>query len=141
MEAILAKAISKGTEKIAEALKLTPGKHEIDETITLHVAGIITKSPDEDYIPTIAIPHKTVLALFVEKMGAVSSNVQEMLRVAMTEALSLGEDAEEKVSEKIKNLDNAAAQVTALLGTLPKKTRSGKTVCKITVEEVVLQEA
>lgn len=139
MNHLTAKCLSKGTEKLAADLNLAPGKYSIDETITVRIQGTVTKSADETYTPTISIPHKMVLALFVEKMGAVSPNVQGMLLEAMTEALKAGEKAEGAVADRIRDIEAAEEKVTALLGKLPEATRNGKTVCKITVEEIVLQ--
>lgn len=141
MDHLTAKAISKGTEKLAADLTLAPGKYSIDTTLTLHVTGTVTRSADEEYVPTVSIPHKVALALFVEKMGAVSPNVQAMLLEAMSEALKVGEKAEGAVAERIRDLEAAEAKVTSLLDALPKAKRSGKTVCKVSVEEVVLQNA
>jgi len=141
MNTLTAKCLSKGTEKLAKELELAPGKYTVDEVVSVRISGTVTKSADEMYTPTVSLPHKMVLALFVEKMGAVSPNVQSMLLSAMQEALAAGEKAEGTVAECVKNLESAEAQVTALLGKLPEAKRAGKTVVKVTVEEIVLQTA
>ena len=138
MEKILAKAISKACEKVADGLALEVGKHEIDRTITLHVHGTVSKAKDSEFTPTVSLPHKAVLGFFLEKLGAVSVNVESLLVEAMKAALEAGEQAEEKVSSRIKDIEAAEARVVKALGELPKQPRKGAVTVRCEVEEVVV---
>ena len=134
MDPVIAKAIEKGIKVKGD---LAVGVYEIDTTVTLRVVGKITKGADEPYTPTVDIPLKAALALLLEKSGISRELSSRLLVEAMVEALKVGEKAEGEVSERCKDIDAAMARVEAIVGKLPKKTRTGKTVCKVTVEEVV----
>lgn len=141
MDKILAKAISKACEKVADGLSLAQGKHTVDQVVTLHVHGTVSKAADSMATPTVSLPHKAVLGFFLEKLGAVSVNVEALLVEAMQEALKAGEKAEAAVSARIKDIEAAEARVVAALGELPKQPRKGAVTVRCEVEEVALQTA
>ena len=134
MDAIIAKAVEKGIAKHTGDLAV--GVYEVDTVVTLRVVGTIKKGADEPYIPTADIPLKAALALVLEKSGISRELSSRLLVEAMTEALKLGEKGSEAVEAKCKDIDAAMERVNKLVGKLPEKIRSGKTICKVTVTEV-----
>lgn len=136
MEALFAKALEKGAAKLAKKFAPAVGKHEVNEVVTLHVQGTVTKHKDEEYTPTADIPLKAALALVLEKSGVTREASARLLEEAMREALEAQEKAQEHVQARLNDIDEAMARVQASLDKLPDKTRKGKTICKIDLEVV-----
>jgi len=136
MDAILAKAIEKAAGPLCKGLNLVEGSYAVDETVTIHVSGVIKKGADETYVPTVDIPLKAALALVLEKAGVTRDAAAKMLVEAMTEALSLGAKGGGAVKERLNDIDVAMGRVAEAVAKLPEKTRSGKTMCKVTLEVV-----
>jgi len=106
---------------------LAPGQYNVDETLTVRVCGTVVKGADESYTPTVAIPFKAVVALLLARMGATRESAVDTLVEVMTEALNGGESAVDGLEARTKDVDLAAARVSAMLDALPQKTRTGKT--------------
>ena len=53
-----------------EDLDLEPGSHYVDEVLTIHVTGVVTKQSDTMVAPTTSIPLIPTLALFWEKSAS-----------------------------------------------------------------------
>ena len=113
--------------KEAKELEIPVGVHELDGLeVRMILRGKAKKSQDEDYVPTISVPFKAVLALVFQRMGIQQPLMRQMFVDAMTEALRDGEKAEEYVSAFTKNYETWEAEVTSTLASLPKATRKGK---------------
>lgn len=150
MKAISIVALANVLDKQAKPLKgnLTPGTHIVDETITVRVTGTITKGDDVDYTPTAEIPILPVLAILIEKSGAVGMNLANMIQESMTEALLYGKDREnvdgeqlpnqtsrEAIEARLKDLEATMERVRKVTGDLPLRTKSGGTRCKVNITE------
>jgi len=135
----LSAAAVKIIEKNLEADGVIPvGTHHVDMTVTLHVKGDVKKGADCMVKSTVNIPLKATMALFLSKMGFMRDQASEMLLEAMTEALALGDDAEEKIKDKLADVNVAMARVSALVGSLPLKPKSGATtISKDAIVEVI----
>lgn len=136
METLIAKALEKGAAKLAKRFAPAVGKHEVNEIVCVRVHGTVTKHKDEEYTPTADIPLKAALALVLEKSGVTRDAAANLLVEAMTEALEAGEKAESAVQERLNDIDEAMERVQSAAAKLPEKTRKGKTICKIELEEV-----
>lgn len=106
------------------------GTHTVDEKLAFAIQGDVTKCAGESYTPTVDIPMKVTLALFVRYSGVTADVALKALEKAMSEALAIGAKGEDKISE-VANIDKAMSKVTAMLGKLPQKTRKGKTNVKV----------
>ena len=149
MKALSIVALANALDKLSKPLKpnLTPGTHKVDETITVRITGTITKGEDVDYRPTAEIPILPVLAILIEKSGAVGMNLANMIQEAMTEALLYGKDrnvdgerlpdqtSRQAIEARLKDLEATMERVRRVTGELPLKTKSGGTRCKVTIEE------
>lgn len=131
MLAITKVALAKSLAK--DLPSLPPGKYDVDEVVTVHVIGTVSKAKDVEYTPTVAIPLKTALALLLEKAGVVGPHANRMLVAAMTEALAADVDANEALKARMKDVDVAMEAVAASLGKLPKEKRAGATTVKCEV--------
>ena len=136
----LAKAIKEKALKDARK-NLTVGTHNVD--VTAHISGTITVGADEEFIPTVCVPLKAAMALFIRYCGITRNAAETALVKAMTEALNNAQRGAETVdtvagaiSEEESIIAACEAQVTKMMGALPKQTRSGKVTTKLTVAPV-----
>jgi hypothetical protein len=149
MDALILTALGKALEKDAKKVRgeLTPGDHTVEGTVTLDYTGTVNILEDETYTPTIAIPFKTVLALFVRYAGVTREAAMEGLVKAMTEALETEKLTGKKKKEAVEairelaDLDEAEEKVRAGLDELPKGTRNGKVTVKVAVTAHEEEEA
>lgn len=134
-------SLSKLTPKMAESIKLTPGRHMVDQLVTLHLKGSILKSEDFDRTPTVDIPFKTVLALVLEKSGFTRERSLAILTEAMTESMLAETSAQIAVAERVNDIDTMMAKVKDMLGALPKKLCAGPVRVDVKLKEIVENKA
>jgi hypothetical protein len=121
-----------------ESLDLEPGRHHIDETITVRVMGTVERQADQLVAPTTSIPLVATLALFWEKAGIARDQALLMLKEAITEAMKDGADKGERIEARIEDVEAAIKAVkTDLIAKLPKAKRAGKVITKDLVVEVL----
>lgn len=138
MDAITLTALAKNLEKLADNKRpeLSVGKYEVNATVTLSVQGTVIVSEDHDYRPTTSIPYKTAMALFIRYAGITGQSAMNALTRAMSEALTLGKNAENELSE-LADLEAAEAVVSSGLTAMPLKTRLGAVKVKASIAEVI----
>ena len=149
MDALLMTALGKALEKDAKKVRgeLEPGDHTVEGTVTLDYKGTVNILEDETYIPTITVPFKTALALFVRYAGITREAAMEGLVKAMTEALETeklkGKEKKAAVEaiRELADLTEAEEKVRAGLAALPKETRNGKVTVKVAVAAREEEEA
>ena len=125
-----------------EDLDLDPGRHFFDEVLTIRVSGTVEKQADQLVAPTTSVPLIPTLALFWEKAGITRDRALDMLREAITEAMTEGTDKNEHIEARINEVEAAIKAVKdELIAKLPKARRSGKVVTKDLEVEVVAEEA
>lgn len=127
--------------ELKKAAKPAVGLQTVADTVTLKVTGSVKKGADYERTPTVSIPHKLAMALFLEKSGITREVAAAMLVDAMTEALNLNEKGEEFVEAKLRDVDAAEARVAAMLGQLPKVVVNGKTDVTANVTELNVKNA
>lgn len=133
MDNLLLVAVAKWADKQAKGIKLGPGQHSVAGTVTLDVSGTISKGQDVEFAPTVAIPLLPTLALVLEKAGFMREHAATLLVSAMTEALELENQGEQAIKDRCKLVDEAMTRVRAVVGSLPKKTRTGPTKVDVQV--------
>jgi hypothetical protein len=116
--------------EIKKRERITTGDHVVSDTVRISLKGTVKVCPDEEYTPTISIPHKTALALFLRYCGVTGEHALNALQRAMSDAIKLDKDAAKSLAE-VAMLDEAEARVTAMLGSLPKDKRDGKVIAKV----------
>lgn len=129
MNDLLLTALNACIGKLAKSNNpLLPGSYNLDETITLRVAGTVEKGDDESYTPTISVPVKALAATLLPRLGATREAGIAVLVEAITEALNNGKKADETLRDRMKDADAAFDLVNQrVLATLPPSTRTGKT--------------
>jgi hypothetical protein len=114
-----------------EELDLDPGRHYFDDVLTIRVSGMVEKQADQLVAPTTSVPLILTLALFWEKAGITREHALNMLREAITEAMTEGADKGERIEARLKDVEAAVKAVKDdLIAKLPKARRSGKVVTK-----------
>lgn len=119
---------------------IRPGVYNVD--ILLRIAGALTVNRDETYTPTVDIPLKATLALFIRFCGITREAAKAALVRAMTEALAQDEKGDDKTARIVSEIgdvsiiDDCMAQVLETLDTLPDKTRKGKVLTNLHVTEI-----
>ena len=125
IKALLAKAWKN------EALNLDAGEHYFDETLTIHICGTVTKQADQMAAPTVSIPLILTLALFWEKAGIARDHALRILKEAILEAMENGNNKNEQIEARLKDVEKAVAAVKKdLIAKLPKQKRNGRVVTK-----------
>ncbi len=121
-----------------EELDLDPGRHYFDDVLTIRVSGTVEKQNDQLVAPTTSVPLIPTLALFWEKAGIAREHAMNMLREAITEAMTEGTDKSERIEARMKDVETAVKAVKdELIAKLPKARRSGKVVTKDLDVEIV----
>jgi len=128
MDATLLTALSTVLAKLCKASgPLAPGSYNVDETLTIRLAGTVLKAEDETYIPTVDIPLKRTMALLLARMGVQRDAAMAALVAAMSDALNADRNADGDIDAYMKDVDAAMARVQSVTAALPPKTRTGKT--------------
>lgn len=126
--------------------KLAAGEYAIDTEVTLAIKGAVKVSADEKYVPTIKVPHKLALALFIRYAGVTGEAAVKALTKAMTKALEIeklkGQDKKNALAAlaEVADLEAAEERLDAALFELPKAGRVGKVTVKAVVEVVAAGE-
>jgi hypothetical protein len=121
-----------------ESLDLEPGRHQVDEVLTIRVSGTVEKQGDQLVAPTTSVPLIATLALFWEKAGIARAHALKMLREAITEAMSDGISKNERIEARLKDVEAALQAVRdELIAKLPKTKRSGRVVTKDLQIEII----
>lgn len=117
--------------------QLCPGRYEIDETV--HVTGTLTVGEDYSTTPTVSLPVKEVLALFVARCGMNREEAIELLRASVSEAIAIRGKAKGQIACSIDAVTETLEQVQKeLLAKLPPQPRRGKVSSKLAVAVVDL---
>jgi len=127
-----------------ETLELESGVHNYDDTITIRITGSVQKMDDQFVAPTTSLPTILTLALFWQKCGVTRDHALNMLREAITEALTSGKNKDTEIAARVKDVEKAVESIKRdLIAKLPKQKRAGRVVTKnLTVEvEPVLEES
>ena len=127
-----------------ETLELEPGVHDFDETLTIRVTGSVQKMDDQFVAPTTSLPTILTLALFWQKCGVTRDHALNMLKEALTEAMTNGKDKDTEIAARVKDVEKAVESIKRdLIAKLPKQKRAGRVVTKnLTIEvEPVCEES
>lgn len=121
--------------KVAKAAReaVEPGSFDVD--FMVRVTGTINVAEDTEKTPTVSIPVKEVLALFVARSGCTREASIKLLRECLTDALKDGVKGEGAIEGAVDIDEVFKAEVAALTASLPKTPVKGKVTTKLTVTE------
>lgn len=112
--------------------EVKPGTYPVD--FTVHVSGSIKVGEDSDKVPTVSIPFKDVLALFVQRAGITRETSLKLLRECVATALKDDNTAAGCLDEHIEAV--YAEEVATVLASLPRTKVAGQVRATLTVEEL-----
>lgn len=137
MNALTQIALSAIKAKPTARRQVRPGRYEIDETV--HITGTLTVGEDYSTTPTVSLPVKEVLALFVARCGMKSDEAIELLRNSVTDAIASKGKAKGEIAGSIDAVTETLQQVEKeLLATLAPQPRKGKVSSKLSIALVDL---
>jgi len=113
----LSRAVNAKADKTARE-GVVAGTYHID--VTVRVRGTLAVAEDTDKTPTVSIPMKEVLALFVARSGCTREASVKLLRECMTEALLHGVKGEGAVEAAADIAKEHKAVVNEMLESLPR---------------------
>lgn len=122
-------AISKLAKKgAAVRSNITPGQYNVDFNVS--IKGTINVGEDYESTPTVRVPTKAALALFVKRMGFQRDEAIQILTSVMTEAVVMDKKASDLLLQD-GLYDEAMNKVKEALSTLPKQVNKGKVTHKL----------
>jgi hypothetical protein len=118
----------KAAEKKEHRDFLKPGTYNVD--FTVHVSGKVSIGKDAEKTPTVSIPLKETLALFIQYSGVTRDAAIDVLRRAMTDALKNDTKGRGAIAEL--DIVNPVFEevVENFLKELPKVPQKGPVDCK-----------
>lgn len=112
-----------------ELLDLDTGFHHFDEVMTVRVSGTVEKKGDQFVAPTTSLPTILMLALFWQKCGVTGDHALNLLKEAVTEAMTTGKCKDKEIASRVKEVEKAVETVKRdLIAKLPKQKRAGRVV-------------
>jgi hypothetical protein len=122
-------ALSKSLAKQTADLSLEPGLYRVDELLTIHVQGVVSKAADTEFSPPVEVPLVELLACALEKCGADRKTARSAIELALPVVLS---GYRPRNSDRIRDAEDAIDQFKATKkADQPKKARAGATKCEV----------
>lgn len=128
-------ALSKINADVNARETLLPGTYNVDTMV--HVKGTIKVG--EDYLtrPTVSIPLKETLALFIAYSGVTGPHAIAALRLAMQHAIAEDGTGKGELETTMPIVAQTLARVQAeIIDQLPRQQRKGAITHRLTVEQV-----
>ena len=114
--------------------ELSVGTHSVD--MMVHVTGTLTVGADTEKTPTVSIPVKEVLALFIARSGCTREASLALLKSCLSDALADSTKAVGAIDNAVDIDAEFKAAVAGLTASLPKTPVKGAVKAKLTVTEV-----
>jgi hypothetical protein len=125
---VLSKVVNSAAEKAARE-GLSAGVYPVDFTVT--VKGEVSVRPDTEKVPTVSIPIKETLALFIARSGALRDANIALLSECIADALAAKGGEGGAKGALTGEFDAAFGEVVSnFLATLPKTKVKGAVDCK-----------
>lgn len=109
---------------------LPPGTYIVKDQLVIELDCVINKDNDEKYIPTISIPLKTVLALMLQKAGAIRDHIANLMKECMVQAVTGGASLKELLQSETEEVEKYMDEVNTICASGGTSTRTGKTFVK-----------
>lgn len=116
------------------------GKYEVDAVVRL--TGTLNVGNDYDTVPTVSLPVKEILALFVARAGFTRERSMQLLVECVSEAIAEDGHGAGEVAARVAEVDEYLGAIKAeVLSKLPRQPRKGAVKAKIEVEVLSEVEA
>jgi len=114
---------------------LTPGTYRVDTMV--HVTGEINVGQDYSVAPTVSIPMKETLALFIHFSGITGDHAIRALVRAMQTAIATDGKGKGELSATMPIINRTMGRVQSeVINQLPRQPRKGPVTHRLTVEQV-----
>ena len=114
---------------------IVPGKYRVD--VAVRINGTINVGEDYDTAPTVSIPLKETLALFIAYSGITRQAAITALRRAMVDSIAESGCGQGALSAALPVVDETMATVqNEIINQLPRQPRKGSVTTKLTVQEL-----
>jgi hypothetical protein len=114
---------------------LAAGTYEVDELV--HVHGTLTVGKDYETTPTVSLPVKEILALFVARAGFTREHTMALLVDCVSDAIDKSGHGAGEVASKVEAVDEYLEAIKKdVLAKLPKVPRKGAVKAKLVAEAV-----
>ena len=110
------------------------GRRAIDEELSVKLDTNLKKMADEFYKGTITMAWKSVVAMFLQKSGALRPTISKMMKECMLQAATSGPDFKTLIEAETDELDKWLEEIDKIINTNGLKTRAGKTFVKGNLE-------
>ena len=128
-------ALSKLAAAANARASLTPGEYEVDTTV--HVKGTLKVGADYDTAPTVSIPLKETLALFIAYSGVTGDHAINALVKAMRQSIATDGTGAGVLAATMPVINATMARVEAeVIALLPRQDRKGPVTAKLQVTQV-----
>ena len=112
-----------------------PGKHEVD--FIARITGSVNVAADTERTPTVSIPMKEVLAIFIQRSGVTREASVKLLKEAMTEALKDGGTKGTGAIDAAADIEMASKDIVAeVTSALPKTPVKGRVTSSLTISHI-----
>lgn len=112
---------------------LAPGKYPVDATV--RVVGSLSVGVDYDTVPTVSLPVKEILALFVAHAGITREATMSLLRRCVEQAIADEGKSAGEIAERVAAVDAYLEVIKKeILEQLPRVPRKGAVKAKLEVE-------
>lgn len=133
----LANFITANDLKVARP-NVAAGNHDVD--VTIRVTGTISVGADYTTTPTVSVPLKETLALFIAYCGITREAAINLMTRAMTDAISQTGKGKGALAG-VDQVEQTIERVEATMASLPKQPRKGPVKTKLTYAEVAMVAA
>ena len=127
-------ALHKMLGEMIKDIELPPCEVDIDEEMNIKLITSLRKMADEHCKGTIAMAWKAVVAMFLQKSGALRPTISKMLKECMLQSATSGPDFKTLIEAETDELDKWLEEIDKIINTNGLKTRAGKTFVKGTLE-------
>jgi len=137
MRDLIALALDKWSAEKGTRNRIAPGNHEVDAVV--HVHGTVRVGKDYNTMPTVSVPLKETLALFVAYCGCTREAAKAALLRAAGEAIAVTGKGKDSLRDALPVVEETLQSVKDdVLARLARQPRKGSVSVKnVTVEEII----
>lgn len=140
MSAIINLALNSLKSSESDRAAVAAGKYDVDAVVRL--TGTLSVGNDYDTVPTVSLPIKEVLALFVARAGFTRERSMQLLVECVHDAIAEDGHGAGEVAARVAEVDEYLADIKAeVLAKLPRQPRKGAVKAKLSVEVLESAEA
>lgn len=140
MSAIINLALNAIESSESDRAAVAAGKYDVDAVV--RVSGTLSVGADYDTTPTVSLPVKEILALFVARAGFTRERSMQLLVECVHDAIAEDGHGAGEIAARVAEVDDYLSAIKAeILDKLPRQPRKGAVKAKIAVEVLETEPA